>query len=79
MRGISGNTEGTVSDEEIFKNTVEKNFTLYHGPLIPWVNRLRRVVFPGGGRRKKEDLGLYSQMKDILTDARKDPQVLQVP
>lgn len=66
---------GTISDEEIFLNTVKENFTLYYEPLIPWVNRLRRVVFPGGGRRKVEDRELFSLMKAVLGKARDDPQV----
>jgi hypothetical protein len=62
---------GTISDEEIFLYTM-KNFTPYYGPLI---NRLQRVVFPGGGRRKEEDRELISLMKAVLEKARKDPQV----
>ena len=66
---------GTISNEEIFLNTVKENFTLYYGPLILWVNRLRRVVFLGGGRRKEEDRELFSLMKAVLEKARDDLQV----
>jgi hypothetical protein len=38
--------------------------------MIPCVNRLRKVVFPGGGRWKEEDKKLYSRMKEILQEAR---------
>lgn len=68
---------GTVSDEEIFKITMKENFTLYYEPLIPWVNRLRREVFPNGGKWKKEDPELSSLMKEILREARKELPVLQ--
>lgn len=68
--------KGTIADEGDFLETIEENFTLYYQPLIPWVNRLRKVVFPDGGRRKKEDRELYSRMKDILREARKDPKVV---
>jgi hypothetical protein len=66
---------GTVADEEIFRQTATEYFTPYYEPLIPWVNRLRRVVFPGGGKWKEEDMQLYSRMKEILQAAQKDPKV----
>ncbi|KAK3350737.1 hypothetical protein B0H65DRAFT_97734, partial [Neurospora tetraspora] len=44
-------------------------------PLIPWVNKLRREVFPNGGRWKKENEGLYDRMRVILGEARNDPKV----
>lgn len=68
--------KGEVDDEGDFLNTAEENFTPYYKSLIPWVNRLRKVVFPDGGRWKKEDRELYSRMKDVLREARKDLQVL---
>ncbi|KAI9855818.1 MAG: hypothetical protein M1813_009627 [Trichoglossum hirsutum] len=67
---------GTVANEGDFIKTVEENFMPYYQPLIPWINRLRKVVFPGDGRWKKEDKELYSQMKAVLEKAKEDPQVL---
>lgn len=67
---------GTVSDEDIFRKTIMEYFTDYYKPLIPWLNRLRRVVFPNGGRWKIEDRELYSRMKEIIREALKDPEVL---
>ncbi|KAH0562855.1 hypothetical protein GP486_002528 [Trichoglossum hirsutum] len=67
--------KGEISDEGDFIRTVEENFTLYYRPLIPWVNRLRRVVSPNGLRQRKEDQELYSRMKAVLREAREDPQV----
>jgi len=66
---------GTVADEDIFRQRATEYFTPYYEPLIPWVNRLRRVVFPGGGKWKEEDMHLYSRMKEILQAAQKDPKV----
>ncbi|KAK4103865.1 hypothetical protein N658DRAFT_564856 [Parathielavia hyrcaniae] len=66
---------GTVSDEDIFRKTTEESFTEYYRSLVPWVNTLRKVVFPGGGRWKTEDSGLYDEMRGILEKARKDPSV----
>jgi hypothetical protein len=63
--------KGEVDDEGDFLKMAEVYFTSYYQPLIPWVNRLRKVVFPGGGRWK-EDRKLYSQMKEILREARED-------
>ncbi|OCL06736.1 hypothetical protein AOQ84DRAFT_71750 [Glonium stellatum] len=37
-----------------------KRFSPYYQPLIPWVNRLRKIVFPGGRRRKGKDKKLPS-------------------
>ena len=67
---------GTVSDEGIFRKTTTEHFTKYYKPLIPWLNRLRRVVFPNSRRWKSEDRELYSRVKKIIREARKDPKVL---
>lgn len=68
--------KGQVSDEGDFIKRVEKNFTSYYQSLIPWVNRLRRKVFPNGERRERQERGLYLSMKEIVRDARKDPEAL---
>jgi hypothetical protein len=54
----------------------EENFTPYYRPLIPWINKLRKVAFPGGGRWEKEDKGLPVRIKEILQEAQNDPRVL---
>ena len=69
---------GEIADEEVFLKKAGENFTLHYRPLIPWVNRLRREVFPTGGRWKKLEPELYSSMKKILCDALKDPEVFQI-
>ncbi|KAH6881086.1 serine/threonine-protein kinase Sgk2 [Thelonectria olida] len=68
--------KGQVSHEGDFIRAAEENFTSYYRPLIPWVNRLRKVVFPNGRRWEREDRALYARMKEILQDARKDSKVL---
>jgi len=70
--------KGTLNREGDFTKTAEENFTLYYRPLIPWANRLRKAVFPDGGRWKQEDEGLYSQMKAVLKKGREDPAGLRV-
>ncbi|GKU22662.1 unnamed protein product, partial [Fusarium langsethiae] len=67
---------GTIGDESIFLKIAEESFSTYYQPLILWVNRLRRKVFPNGERWKRSEMELYSSMKEILHDARKDPNVL---
>ncbi|KAI1357204.1 hypothetical protein F5Y08DRAFT_334033 [Xylaria arbuscula] len=67
--------KGVIDEEENFLNIAEKNFASYYRPLIPWVNKLRRVVFPNGRRWQQVDDKLYSQMRQILNDAQNDPQV----
>ncbi|KAF2453900.1 hypothetical protein BDY21DRAFT_326859 [Lineolata rhizophorae] len=66
---------GTIHDEGDFLRTLEENFTPYYKPLIPHVNHLRRKIFPGGRRWRKEDLKLYADVKDILREAQRDTKV----
>ncbi|RFU72772.1 serine threonine- kinase sgk2 [Trichoderma arundinaceum] len=61
---------GFISDERRFLQRAETHFTAYYRPLIPWVNRLRRAVFPNGKPREARDEGLYAVMKGILREAR---------
>jgi serine/threonine protein kinase len=67
--------KGQVSHEGDFVKTVGENFTSHYQSLIPWVNRLRKVVFPNGRRWEKEDTGLCSRMKEMLREAQKDSKV----
>ncbi|KAI5927512.1 serine/threonine-protein kinase Sgk2 [Camillea tinctor] len=67
---------GAVADESKFIRTITINFTPYYQPLIPWINRLRKEVFPNGQRWETPEPALYSSMKEILREARKDPKVL---
>ncbi|KAL5411209.1 hypothetical protein PMIN04_010331 [Paraphaeosphaeria minitans] len=64
--------KGLVSDERDFLKTAGAKFTDHYQPLIPFVNRLRRKVFPGGGRWRDPNLELYDEMKEILKAARQD-------
>ncbi|KAI1086053.1 hypothetical protein F5B19DRAFT_200600 [Rostrohypoxylon terebratum] len=63
---------GTIADEADFIEILTQNSTPYYKPLIPWVNRLRRVVFDTQGADEK----LYSRMQEVLRDAQKDDKVL---
>lgn len=76
---LAGIKLGIVADEEIFLETFKQYLTLYYNPLRPWINRLRRVVFPNGRLRKEEDEGLASKMMLILAEAQGDPDVLANP
>ena len=40
--------KGEVSDEGDFVKTAKEYFTSHYQPLVPWVNRLRKLVFPEG-------------------------------
>ncbi|POR33452.1 Uncharacterized protein TPAR_06369 [Tolypocladium paradoxum] len=68
--------KGQVCHEGDFIRRATETFTAYYQSLIPWVNRLRRVVFPNGGRWEREDRGLYAQMMEILQEAQRDPKVI---
>lgn len=61
---------GFVADEGAFLRALEEHVTPHYRPLVPWVNRLRRAVFPDGRPWMEPDEGLYARMKSILRDAR---------
>ena len=63
---------GLVSRERHFLNRITNAFTPYYQPLVPHVNRLRRVVFPMNNPWENEDRTLYFRMKEILRNAQKD-------
>ncbi|KAF7877724.1 hypothetical protein EAF04_001395 [Stromatinia cepivora] len=63
---------GTVTRDEIFMDIITDNFTSYYKPLIPWVNKLREIVFPKSGSHKQDNEKLYSRMKGLLQEACKD-------
>ncbi|KAM9873871.1 hypothetical protein VDGL01_12050 [Verticillium dahliae] len=67
--------KGLVSHEGDFIKIAEENFTSYYQPLVPWVNRLRKVVFPNGGRWEREDKGQYVRVREILQEAGRDANV----
>lgn len=66
---------GTMSDDGIFNSTASEHFTDYYKPLLPRLNKLRKEVFPAGGRWKREDKNLYIKMKKILRDAQQDESI----
>ncbi|KAI0599143.1 hypothetical protein F4775DRAFT_128571 [Biscogniauxia sp. FL1348] len=69
---------GTVSDEDIFRKTTTEFFTEYYKTLAPLVNRMRKAIFPNGGKWKKENKGLYLCIKNILREARGDLNISRV-
>jgi hypothetical protein len=69
VKELANLKKGIVADEGDFLEIAKESFTSYYEPLIPWVNKLRKIVFPNGGRWKKEDKALYRKMKDILGEA----------
>lgn len=66
---------GRVSEEMHFLKTVTKRFKPNFHVLIPWLNRLRKRVFPDGKTRGKEDQELYPEI-EVLRRAMEDPGVL---
>ncbi|EEH20837.2 hypothetical protein PABG_03068 [Paracoccidioides brasiliensis Pb03] len=60
--------KGLISDEDDFLRILEDNFTPYYQSLIPCVNRLRRLVFPDGGRWKKPSFNLSQNMIETFQD-----------
>ena len=77
MASLATAKKGLVIEEGDFLKSTKQSFTSYYQPLIPWVHRLRRVVFPDGKRWHRQDAGLYARMKEICREAQSgDPQVL---
>ncbi|KAL2753391.1 hypothetical protein ACRALDRAFT_2139748 [Sodiomyces alcalophilus JCM 7366] len=69
--------QGLVADEEAFLMMAEKDFSIYYRPLLPWVNRLRRKVFPDGRRWKRLEPELYTSMKTVLREAGESLEVVE--
>ncbi|KAI1088319.1 hypothetical protein F5B19DRAFT_472032 [Rostrohypoxylon terebratum] len=64
---------GTVANEQFFVETLTRSCKPYYKPLIPWINKLRKVVFDGN---EGEDEARYSRMQEVLREAQKDPDLL---
>ncbi|KAI9368690.1 hypothetical protein BJX61DRAFT_550232 [Aspergillus egyptiacus] len=75
MAELAGLKKGTVAHEGDFISMANEYFTPFYKPLAPWVNRLRKTVFPGGGRWEKENKELFAQMQDVLRVAVENPEV----
>ncbi|KAH8695741.1 hypothetical protein GQ44DRAFT_719331 [Phaeosphaeriaceae sp. PMI808] len=69
--------KGIVGDESDFLKTLEANFTPYYKPIIPYINRLWRRVFPDGRRWRNPDPTLYAEMKEIPRAAQDDLKGLE--
>ena len=63
---LAGMKLGVVAKEAIFMKTVTDNFTPYYKPLIPLLNKLRKLVFPKDKPWEQEDKKLYSRMRETL-------------
>jgi hypothetical protein len=72
MEELAEMKKGIVAHEGDFLKLASENFGEYYQPLKAWVNRLRKVLFPNGGRWEKENQMLASQMKDVLQAAVED-------
>ncbi|KAM7191168.1 hypothetical protein V8F33_009039, partial [Rhypophila sp. PSN 637] len=57
---------GTVAKESIFMKTITDNFTPFYAPLIPLLNRLRKIVSPKDKPWEREDETLYSRLRQVL-------------
>ncbi|EKJ73080.1 hypothetical protein FPSE_06693 [Fusarium pseudograminearum CS3096] len=68
---LAWSKKGTVSNERDFLRIMNNNFTPYYQPLMPWINRLRRVVFPNGNRWHRQDSELYTWMREVLQEAQR--------
>ncbi|KAJ4333150.1 hypothetical protein N0V95_009496 [Ascochyta clinopodiicola] len=69
---LAGSKKGVVDDERDFLKTARTNFTPYYQPLVSYVNRFRRKVFPNGERWRDPSPQLYLDMKGILRAAQNE-------
>lgn len=65
---LAGSKKGVIDDEGDFLRIATDNFTPYYQPLVSWVNRLRRIVFPGGRRWKKPNPNLGLDMRRVIQE-----------
>ena len=72
---LSTMKSGTISDEGNFLRKMFASVAPYFQPLIPYINELRKIVFPNDKRWRDEDEGLYERMREVLREAMKDPKV----
>ncbi|OAA65095.1 serine/threonine-protein kinase Sgk2 [Akanthomyces lecanii RCEF 1005] len=64
---------GLVGNQRHFLYRVEESFTPYFEPLIPWVNRLRQLLFPSDKPwEDRQDPELYARVRQLLQNAQKD-------
>ncbi|GAO20124.1 hypothetical protein UVI_02051860 [Ustilaginoidea virens] len=66
---------GTIANEATFLSRSETYFTPHYKPLIPWVNELRKRIFPNNQAWKRENPRLYSSVLDVIQQAQKDEHV----
>jgi serine/threonine protein kinase len=69
--------KGKMDEEDKFTEEVEKEFTGQCKSLIPCIQELRKVVFPEGKRWLRKDRELYSRMKSVLQQAKKDLDAIE--
>ena len=60
---------GSISKEGRFLRRMSQNVTEYFKPLVPWINTLRKIVFPNNSNWIVEDEELYDRMRKVLQDA----------
>ncbi|KUL91151.1 hypothetical protein ZTR_00757 [Talaromyces verruculosus] len=63
---------GIISMEEEFLDLAKKHFTPRYQCLIPCVNKLRRVVFPGDAPSMTKRPEIYDEIYQVLQSARED-------
>ena len=47
---LAGFKKAVINDNRDFTQNADRDFIDYYKPLIPWVDKLRKVVFPNGKR-----------------------------
>ncbi|EDN03054.1 predicted protein [Histoplasma mississippiense (nom. inval.)] len=68
--------QGVISEESDFLRIAGDYFTPSYQSFISCVNRLRRLVFPNGGRWKKENSNPSRNMIETLQDGENNPNIV---
>ncbi|KAL1888294.1 hypothetical protein Cpir12675_006230 [Ceratocystis pirilliformis] len=69
MSRIAMSKVQVIANDQMFLHAANQDFSAYLRPLVPWVNKLRILLFPEGASDKREDLNVYNQMCSVLEEA----------
>ncbi|KAF2453033.1 hypothetical protein BDY21DRAFT_145487 [Lineolata rhizophorae] len=58
-----------ISNRSRFLSWAFDNVAPYYRPLLPWIERLRAMIFPDGLLSRNRDLSMYADIVEVLRDA----------
>ncbi|KUI70863.1 G protein-coupled receptor kinase 2 [Cytospora mali] len=83
MEDLAGLKRYIIGHKKDFARTMDTYCQPYFESVAPWLEKLRKVVFPGGVEYQSDNERLYSQMRDVLQKGSKalanSAEEIQVP